>query len=114
MVLYMITFIAVAVALFQGCGDEESENPAPSITGFTPDMGAVGSTVVISGENFDTVAVNNTVKFFGHEAEVIAEESSTRQLSVLVPAEAVDNEGTISVTTNNKTTTSTDQFRATQ
>src|SRR5262249_53457651 len=40
-----------------------SGNGAPTITGFTPTMGAPGSSVNISGTDFDTTATNDKVKF---------------------------------------------------
>src|ERR1051325_5041707 len=39
--------------------------PVPTITGFTPTVGAPGTPVTVTGTNFDTVAANDTVRFNG-------------------------------------------------
>lgn len=58
----------------------------PSITSFAPTSGAPGSTVVITGTNFNTTAANNTVFFTGARGTVTA--ASATQLTVTVPAGA--------------------------
>lgn len=56
----------------------------PTITSFSPASGAVGSTVTISGTNFDTTAGLNVV-YFGSTQAVVNNASQT-QLTVTVPA----------------------------
>lgn len=58
----------------------------PIITSFTPTSGAVGTTVTITGTNFNTMPVNNVV-FFGATQAVVSAASAT-SLTVTVPAGA--------------------------
>jgi hypothetical protein len=78
----------------------------PTITSFTPSSGLVGSSVTITGTNFDPLAANNTVKFNGTTASVST--ASTTSLSVTVPSGA--STGTITVTTAGGTATSGSSF----
>jgi len=80
----------------------------PTITTFTPLNSAVGSTVTITGSNFDPVAANNVVYFGGVKAVVLA--ASATSLSVLVPPSATY--APISVTTNQLTAYSRQPFIA--
>ena len=57
--------------------------PIPTITTFTPASGAVGTTVIITGTNFNTTAANNVV-FFGATMATVNTATST-SLSVQVP-----------------------------
>jgi hypothetical protein len=72
---------------------------APTITGFTPASGIIGSTVTITGTNFNSTPANNTVYFGAVRATVSA--ATSTQLSVLVPAGATYHP--ITVSTNNLT-----------
>lgn len=56
----------------------------PTITSFSPSSGAIGTSVIISGANFDTTPANNTVFFGATEATVTA--AAADQLTVQVPA----------------------------
>lgn len=58
----------------------------PTVTSFSPTAGVPGSTVVITGTNFNTTAGNNAVFFNGARGAVTA--ASTTQLTVTVPAGA--------------------------
>ncbi len=79
----------------------------PTITGFTPTEGPVGTPVTITGTNFDALNPgSNTVKFNGTSA-VVASATET-VLKVIVPTTATT--GTLSVTTKGGTATSTDIF----
>jgi hypothetical protein len=51
--------------------------PAPSITGLTPNSGAIGSSVVIAGSNFGTTQGTSTVSFNGTVATTVSSWSST-------------------------------------
>ena len=69
--------------------------PPPTITSFTPTAGSVGSTVTITGTNFNTTAANNIVYFGGMKAATPSAGSAT-SLTVTVPAGT--NYGPVSVT----------------
>ena len=60
--------------------------PPPTITTFTPLSGPVGSTVTITGTNFNTTASNNIV-FFGATKATVSAASAT-SLTVTVPSGA--------------------------
>jgi hypothetical protein len=79
---------------------------APTITSFTPSNGVVGTTVTITGTNFDPLATNNTVKFNGTTATISS--ASATSLTVTVPTGATT--GTITVTTPGGTATSGSSF----
>lgn len=78
----------------------------PSITGFSPASGIVGTTVTITGTGFGTSSDNTTVAFNGTSA-VIAGTTST-QLVVTVPTGATT--GQIAVTVNGRTAFSPSAF----
>jgi hypothetical protein len=77
-----------------------------SVGEFSPASGVVGTTVVISGENFDPAAANNVVKFNGVAASVLT--ASATKLTAAVPADATT--GKITVISGNRTVTSTADF----
>lgn len=79
---------------------------APIITSFTPATGSAGSTVTITGKNFDPAAAGNIV-FLGAVKATIISATST-QLNVVVPSGATYLP--ISVTTNSLTAYSTLPF----
>jgi uncharacterized protein (DUF2141 family) len=66
----------------------------PVISGFTPAGGPAGSTVTISGSNFDSTPGNNGVQFNGAQAAVIG--AGTTQLTVIVPNNATSGPVTVS------------------
>lgn len=76
--------------------------PFPTVTGFSPTSGTAGTTVIITGTDFDPTPANNTVKFGGVLATVTV--ASTTSLTVTVPSLAPS--GTITVTTAAGTGTS--------
>jgi gliding motility-associated-like protein len=59
---------------------------ARTITTFTPASGPVGTVVTISGDNFNSIAANNTVYFGATKATVTAATATT--LKVVVPSGA--------------------------
>src|SRR5205807_3103866 len=79
---------------------------APTITGFSPASGTVGTAVTITGTNFDPVASENQVKFNGVLATVAA--ASATSLTATVPPGATT--GPITVTTRGGTATSATNF----
>ena len=60
--------------------------PPPTITNFTPKSGSVGTTVTITGTNFNTTAANNIVFFGATKATVTA--ATATSMTVTVPAGA--------------------------
>ena len=58
----------------------------PTISSFTPSSGPVGTSVIITGTNFNSVPANNIVFFGGVKATVTA--ATTTSLTVTVPAGA--------------------------
>lgn len=105
------SFILLGVLFFfTGCekGNSSTPPPAPSpvISGFSPVAAAAGEQVIISGNNFNTAAASNTVKFNGTVATVMA--ATTTQLTVTVPTGA--STGKITVTVNSQTATTAIDF----
>ncbi len=60
--------------------------PVPTITTFTPSTSEVGTTVTITGTNFNTTTANNIVIFGATQATVTA--ATSTQLTVTVPTGA--------------------------
>ncbi len=60
--------------------------PPPVISSFSPVSGITGTTVVIKGSNFNTVAANNIVYFGAYRSQVSA--ASAGSLTVTVPSPA--------------------------
>lgn len=83
-----------------------SNSNLPSITGFTPNSGAVGAPVTIYGTAFSSTPGLNTVNFNGVTASVVS--ASTTQIVTSVPAGATT--GTISVNTPTGLATSSAPF----
>ena len=81
----------------------------PTITGFNPTSGPVGTSVIISGTNFSTTASNNTVKFNNTVANVTS--STTASITTTVPAGATT--GAITVIVGGQTATSSTNFAVT-
>ncbi len=79
---------------------------APTITSFTPNNGPPGTTVTITGTNFDPDARKNEVKFNGVTATVTS--ASATSLTAIAPSGATT--GPISVTTRGGTATSATNF----
>lgn len=83
--------------------------PPPVITSFTPASGAVGTTVTITGKNFDGFPANNIVYFGATRATVLS--ASANSLSVQVPRGTTY--APITVTTNQLTASSALPFVST-
>lgn len=82
----------------------------PTITSFAPASGTVGTTVTLTGTNYNTTASLNTVYFGATKATVLS--ATANQLVVVVPNGASFKP--ISVTTNNLTGYSAQPFVVTQ
>ena len=83
--------------------------PVPTITSFTPTSGVIGTTVTITGTNFNPTPANNTVAFNGTTAVVTA--STATSITTSVPNGATT--GTITVTIAGNTATSSSNFTVT-
>ena len=79
---------------------------APSISGFTPSVGAAGTAVTINGSNFQSVAANDSVRV--GITPTTANSATTNRIGITVPTEA--STGHISVTTSTGQSTSTGYF----
>ena len=80
----------------------------PVISSFTPSSGPAGTTVTITGTNFNTTAVNNVVFFGGIKASVTAANSTS--LTVTVPSGVRYGEITVVNTSVGLTATSSKVF----
>ncbi|MBN8651016.1 MAG: VCBS repeat-containing protein [Cytophagales bacterium] len=83
--------------------------PIPTITSFTPASGPIGTTVIITGTNFDTTPANNIVMFNGTTAVVTA--STATSITTTVPIGATT--GKITVTIVGNTVVSVSDFTIT-
>lgn len=104
--------LALLLCLFAfSCGKDEPNDPgpvdnSPSITGFSPTSGPVGTAVTINGENFSATPANNTVKFGTATATVGSATTSSLQVTVPEGAQTAK----ISVTVGGETATSSNDF----
>ena len=80
----------------------------PSITTFAPASGAIGTTVIITGTNFNTTLANNIV-FFGATRATVSAGSST-SLTVTVPTGASYQPISVTNITNGLTAYSTKSY----
>jgi hypothetical protein len=81
----------------------------PSITGFTPKNGTMGSQITLTGAHFNTEISGNTVRINDLIATVT--NASASELMVIVPEGAIS--GKISLTIGEITTTTADNFTVT-
>ncbi|MBI1821017.1 MAG: IPT/TIG domain-containing protein [Nitrospirae bacterium] len=81
-------------------------NPGPTITGFTPTSGTVGTVVTITGSNFATVVSNDKVYFNGTPAIITS--GNATQITTSVPLGTTT--GPIFLTTPLGSTTSATSF----
>jgi len=102
---------AAFVAACGGGGGGSTASPSntassPTITAFSPTSGTVGTSVTITGTNYDAAAANNTVKFNG--AQAVVSSATSTQIVATVPATATT--GPITVATAGGTATSSSDF----
>lgn len=81
---YRLTFFLCTLSIL--CTISTLSRAQPTITGFSPSSGPVGSTVTITGTQFDATAVNDIVYFGAARAAVSAATATT--LTVTVPVGA--------------------------
>lgn len=91
----LILLVVGLIGFIASCKNDDSPAPVLSITGISPTSAPAGTTVVITGTNFNATPSSNTVTFGTVSASVVA--ASTTQLSVVVPSGAST---PISVTAN--------------
>ena len=105
--------ISVAVGGQTGTSSEDftvTAPAAPVVSSFSPTEGEVGTSVIITGDNFSATPSENEVRFGG----VMAAEptsASTTSLTILVPSGA--RTGSISVAVGGQTGTSSENFTVT-
>jgi len=85
--------------LWSGCKDSDNPLspviPEPTITGFSPTSGAVGTSVTITGTNFSPTVSDNIVKVNNTTASVTA--ATVSSLTVTIPAGASTGKITVQV-----------------
>lgn len=82
---------------------------APTITGFAPAVGPVGTTLTVNGTNFESVATNNRVKVNRTGAVI----TSTSASSLIAKVSNATGSGRVSVTTPSGTAVSSADFYVT-
>ena len=84
---------------------------APTITSFSPNVGLPGDTTTINGTNFDPVATNDKVVFYGvsgSRPKALVSAATTTTVGAVVPPNAWS--GPVTLTTPGGTTVSTADF----
>jgi hypothetical protein len=93
------SLILITAVFFLGRCNAETDTPElpkpPTITGFSPAGGVMGSTVTITGTNFSATPTSNAVKLNDMAAVVMS--AQTTQLQVAVPEGAVTGKFTVTV-----------------
>lgn len=102
----------LSLAVFSCSKEDNTSNDSlensPSITGFSPSLGAEGTMVTIIGENFSPNSVNTVVKFGTVLATVdnttassiqvlVPEGAKTSKINIIVEGKSVTSTGTFSV-----------------
>ncbi|WP_051947478.1 BspA family leucine-rich repeat surface protein [Muricauda sp. MAR_2010_75] len=110
----LLVLALFALGLVISCSKDDGPSTpvakAPTISGFTPKTGPVGTQVVITGTNFSTTASKNTVKFGTTTATVSA--ATATKITTKVPQGATT--AKVTVTVGGNIATSTDNFTVTQ
>lgn len=103
----LLLLLGLTVA-FTACKNDDEPEAVLNITGINPSTAPIGSTVVITGTQFNTTPASNTITFGGNVVAAVATASPT-ELVVTVPAGAQN--GPVTVTTGaGRTATSTQTF----
>ena len=99
----------ITVTVYGQTGTSQSNFTVPPIVSrFTPNEGAPGTTVVITGKNFSDVPAENTITFGGGVEAGVPSSATTTSLTVQVPQNA--DTGPITVTVYGQTGTSQSNF----
>src|SRR3989454_2458690 len=83
--------------------------PRPFVTGVSPDLGPLGTSVTITGSNFGSSQGTSTVSFNGAQATSVPSGSSAQTVAT-VPATAPSGPGTVTVTVNSIQSVSSASF----
>ena len=81
----------------------------PFVTGVSPELGGIGTSVTITGSNFGATQGTSTVSFNGAQATSVTSWSST-QIAATVPSTAPPGSGPVTVTVNSITSPSNIMF----
>src|SRR6478609_589086 len=100
--------ISVAVGTAVTTSTDNFTILSPTITSFSPNIGATGIVVVITGTNFSATSANNIVKF--NNTAAIVTSATTTTITTTVPLGVTTGKITVKVGTN--TATSADDFHA--
>ena len=107
---YAVLIVAAVLTLISCRKDDDKAPPAPpllTITSFSPQSGAVGATVTVTGTNFSTTANENTVTFHDDISATVTAATATT-LTVTVPTGAET--GKVAVAVNGQNAVSSDDF----
>lgn len=104
---YSLLLLLGLTVAFTACNNDDEPEAVLGVTGISPESGPLGSTVVITGTQFNATPASNTVTFGGNAVAQITA-ASTTSLTVVVPLNAVN--GTVTVATGGRTATSTQTF----
>lgn len=102
-----LILLVFCLAIFAGCKKERAKPVLPpdvAVSSITPDKGAAGSTITITGSGFSADPKGNKVTINGVEAEVVS--ATATSLTVKVPENA--GSGKVVVTVGDKTFTGPD------
>lgn len=92
---------------FTACKNDDEPEAVLGITGISPTSAPIGSTVVITGTQFNATPASNTVTFGGNAVAQVTG-ATTTSLTAIVPANTQN--GTVTVATGGRTATSTQAF----
>ncbi|HEV8512245.1 MAG TPA: IPT/TIG domain-containing protein, partial [Cyclobacteriaceae bacterium] len=100
--------ISVAIGTAVATSNDNFTILAPTITSFSPNIGATGTLVVITGTNFSPTSANNIVKF-NSTAAIVTQATATSITATVMPGVTT---GKITVKVGKNTATSTTDFQA--
>src|SRR5882762_10088856 len=100
------TVVAIVTLLSLVACKKQNEQPAISVSSFTPAQGSKGDDITINGNNFSTTLNANSVSFNGITAAVVS--ATATSLVATVPQGATT--GKISVTVGGRGGISVDDF----
>ena len=103
--IHLLILVVLSVGMFiVSCSSDDNGTTTPTptkptISGFTPSSGPVGTQVTINGTNFSATAASNTVKIGATTATVSA--ATATKLTISVPQGAAT--GAVSVAVGGQT-----------
>ncbi len=102
----LLLLLGLTVA-FTACDNDDEPEAVLSVTSIAPESAPIGSTVVITGTQFNATPASNTVTFGGNAVAQVTG-ATTTSLTAIVPANAQN--GTITVVTGGQTAASSQAF----